>query len=298
MHKTCIVITGPTAVGKTSLAIEIAQHFRTHIISADSRQCFTELNIGVAKPTAEALQAVPHYFINSHSIYEEVNAGLFERYALTKVKEIFTDHNTAVVVGGTGLYIKAFCGGMDEFPAIDFTIRKKILKDYEQKGLSWLQNEVEKKDPMYFAKGENKNPQRLQRALEVKLSTGKSIIEFHTQPEKQRDFNIIKIGIELPKEQLHENINTRVDAMVQQGLLEEVRALLPYKNFNALQTVGYRELFDYFLGNISFERAVELIKTNTRQYAKRQMTWFKKDKTIQWYSPDIKQVLMKIENKL
>jgi tRNA dimethylallyltransferase len=282
MKKTCIVIVGPTAVGKTALAVQLAQHFNTTIISADSRQCFKELNIGVAKPTAEELQLVPHYFINSHSINEEVNAASFEQYALHKVNEIFAQHDAAVMVGGTGLYIKAFCNGIDEVPAIEPAVREKIIAHYEQNGLEWLQGEVEKNDPVYFAKGEIKNPQRLMRALEVKLSSGKSIIDFQTRQKKQRDFNIIKIGLELPKEQLHKNINHRVDVMMEQGLLAEVQNLLPCKNLNALQTVGYKELFDYFDGNITLANAIERIKINTRQYAKRQMTWFKKDEEVKW----------------
>jgi tRNA dimethylallyltransferase len=282
MKKTCIVIVGPTAVGKTALAVQLAQHFNTTIISADSRQCFNELNIGVAKPSAEELQLVTHYFINSHSINEEVNAASFEQYALQKVNEIFAQHDTAVMVGGTGLYIKAFCNGIDEVPAIDPAIREKIIAHYEQNGLEWLQGEVEKNDSVYFAKGEIKNPQRLMRALEVKLSSGKSIIDFQTQQKKQRDFNIIKIGLGLPKEELHKNINNRVDVMMEQGLLAEVENLLLYKNLNALQTVGYKEFFDYFDGNTTLANAIERIKINTRQYAKRQMTWFKKDVEITW----------------
>jgi tRNA dimethylallyltransferase len=282
MKKTCLVIVGSTAVGKTTLAIQLAQHFNTSIISADSRQCFKELNIGVAKPSADELQLVPHYFINSHSINEEVNAASFEKYALQKANEIFAQHDTAVLVGGTGLYVNAFCSGIDEVPAIDPAIREKIIAHYEQNGLEWLQNEVQKNDPVYFAKGEMKNPQRLMRALEVKLSSGKSIIEFQTRQKKQRDFNIIKIGLEQPKEQLHKNINHRVDSMMEQGLLAEVENLLPYKNLNALQTVGYKELFDYFDGNTTLTNAIEGIKINTRQYAKRQMTWFKKDEGIKW----------------
>jgi tRNA dimethylallyltransferase len=283
--KTCIIIAGPTAVGKTALAIQLAQYFNTQIISADSRQCFKELNIGVAKPSAEELQLVTHHFINSHSINEEVNAAVFEQYALQKVNEIFTQHNIAVMVGGTGLYIKSFCNGIDEVPAIDPCIKEKIIAGYEKNGLEWLQNEVEKNDPFYFNQGETKNPQRLMRALEVKLSSGKSITAFQTRQKKQRSFNIIKIGLELPKEQLHKNINHRVDAMMQQGLLTEVEKLLPHKNLNGLQTVGYKELFGYFDGNLTMADAVERVKINTRQYAKRQMTWFKKDTEIEWFNP-------------
>jgi len=296
MKKTCIVIVGPTAVGKTALAVKVAQHFQTEIISADSRQCFKELNIGVAKPSAEELQLVKHHFISSHSIKEEMNAAIFEQYALQKAKDIFTKNDIAVVVGGTGLYVKTFCNGIDDVPVIDPAIREKITADYEWEGLEWLQKEVERLDPLYYAQGEIKNPNRLIRALEVKLSTGKSIIEFHTQPKKHRDFDFIKIGLELPKEQLHKNINSRVDAMMKAGLLAEVEKLQPYKKLNALQTVGYRELFGHLIGDLELEDAVEIIKINTRQYAKRQMTWFKKDEEVNWSGVDVESVMKLIGN--
>lgn len=286
MKKTCIVIAGPTAVGKTTIAIQLAQHFSTDIISADSRQCFKELNIGVAKPSAEELALVKHHFINSHSIKDEVNAAVFEKYALDHVKSIFKDNDIAIVAGGTGLYVKSFCYGIDEVPVIDPAVRKKIAEDYDWEGIEWLQQQLKKNDPLYSAKGEMKNPQRMMRALEVKLSTGRSIIEFHTQPKKQRDFDILQVGLELPKDQLHKNINRRVDAMMQEGLLEEVRTLMPFKALNALQTVGYRELFGHLTGDLSLEDAVEVIKINTRQYAKRQMTWFKKDESVNWMTAD------------
>ena len=291
MKKTCILIVGPTAVGKTSVAIQVAQHFNTEIISADSRQCFRELNIGVAKPSPEELAAVKHHFINSHSIKNEVNAAVFEQYALEKIGEIFSKSDFAVMAGGTGLYVRSFCSGMDEVPVIKPEIREKIIADFEWEGLEWLQKEVEKTDPLYFAKGEIKNPQRMMRALEVKRSTGRSIIEFQTQQKKQRDFNIIKIGLELPKDELHRNINKRVDAMMQQGLLAEVKKLEPFKKMNALQTVGYRELFGHLAGDLSLEDAVEIIKINTRQYAKRQMTWFKKDAEVKWCAPEFDGVM-------
>ena len=291
MKKTCILIVGPTAVGKTSVAIQVAQHFNTEIISADSRQCFRELNIGVAKPSPEELAAVKHHFINSHSIKNEVNAAVFEQYALEKTGEIFSKSDFAVMAGGTGLYVRSFCSGMDEVPVIKPEIREKIIADFEWEGLEWLQKEVEKTDPLYFAKGEIKNPQRMMRALEVKRSTGRSIIEFQTQQKKQRDFNIIKIGLELPKDELHRNINKRVDAMMQQGLLAEVKKLEPFKKMNALQAVGYRELFGHLAGDLSLEDAVEIIKINTRQYAKRQMTWFKKDAEVKWCAPEFDGVM-------
>ncbi len=291
MKKTCIVIVGPTAVGKTSLAVQTALHFKTEIISADSRQCFKELNIGVAKPSAEELAQVTHHFISSHSIKDEMNTGVFEQYALDKAAAIFKEHDVAVVVGGTGLYVKTFCQGIDEVPVVDEKIRKKINAEFEWEGLEWLQKEVKKNDPMYYAQGEIKNPHRLLRALEVKLSTGKSIIEFRTQQKKPRPFNIIKIGLEIPKEQLHKNINSRVDAMMKAGLADEVKKLIPFKKLNALQTVGYRELFGYHAGDLLLEDAVEIIKINTRQYAKRQMTWFKKDEEVIWCEPDFEKVM-------
>ena len=282
MKKTCIVIVGPTAVGKTAVALQLAQHFNTQIISADSRQCFKELSIGVAKPSLQELECVPHYFINSHSIADEVNAGVFEKYALQKADEIFDNNNIAVVVGGTGLYIKTFCQGIDNIPSMPLEIRNKLTNDYLQNGLSWLQQEVEKLDPQYYAKGEIQNPQRLLRALEVVEFTGLSIIEFQQQKKVDRNFNSIKIGLQLPREDLYNRINNRVDEMINEGLLKEVEKLLPYKDLNALQTVGYTELFNYFENKISLDRAIELIKQNTRHYAKRQLTWFKKDEEVKW----------------
>lgn len=296
MTKTCILIVGPTAVGKTSIAVKTALHFKTEIISADSRQCFKELNIGVAKPSADELAQVKHHFISSHSIHDEMNAAIYEQYALAKIDELFSKHDVVVMAGGTGLYVKTFCQGLDEVPVVDEKIRKKINDDFEWEGLEWLQKEVEKNDPLYYAKGEIKNPHRLLRALEVKLSTGRSIIEFQTQQKKQRPFNIIKIGLELPKEQLHKQINGRVDAMMKAGFTDEVKKLLPYRKLNALQTVGYRELFGHLAGDLELEDAIEIIKINTRQYAKRQMTWFKKDEEVMWCEPDLKKVMDLLQN--
>lgn len=283
-NKTCVIIVGPTGVGKTSLAIELARHYKTEIISADSRQCFQELDIGVVKPSGAQLREVKHWFINSHSVQDEINAKVFEEYALQKTGDIFTEHDVAVVAGGTGLYIKTFCEGMDPVPEIDPEIREVIITDYKNNGLQWLQAEIKKKDPAYYAKGEIQNPQRIMRALEVKLSTGSSITEFQSNKKKGRDFSIIKIGLELPKEELHQNINNRVDQMMASGLLNEVSSLSPFKNLNALQTVGYKELFHHLEGKYSLDESIEQIKINTRHYAKRQMTWFKKDKEVKWFS--------------
>jgi tRNA dimethylallyltransferase len=291
MSKTCIIVLGPTAIGKTSIGIELAKHFATEIISADSRQCYKELNIGVAKPSIAELQQVPHYFINSHSIKDNVNAAVFESYALSKVSKIFEQHEIAIMVGGTGLYIKAFCEGIDLIPTTEPGTREQIVAAYEVKGLTWLQDEVKKHDPLFYANGEIKNPHRLMRALEVVLSTGRSVLSFHKNQESKRDFNIIKIGLDLPRDELYSRINMRVDMMMNEGLLSEVQRLTTYQHLNALQTVGYKELFSYLREEISLSQAVEAIKMNTRHYAKRQLTWFKKDPSIQWCSPELSEVM-------
>ena len=283
--KTCIIIVGPTAAGKTELSLQLAEYFDTAIISADSRQCYRELDIGVAKPNAADLQKIKHYFISSHSIHDVVNAGVFETYALQAVHEIFNTHENAVLAGGTGLYIKAFCYGMDAIPEVEEELRQVVRKQYQSLGIRWLQEMLQQHDPLFYAKGEMQNPQRMMRALEVKLSSGTSILNWHFLPQKQRDFSIIKIGVELPRKEVYHNINKRVDVMMEQGLLEEVKGLYPYRNINALQTVGYSELFDYIDGKLTLQEAVDTIKKNTRHYAKRQITWFKRDETIHWFAP-------------
>lgn len=280
--KTCFIIVGPTAAGKTSFAIDLAKHFNTQIISADSRQCYKELNIGVAKPSWQQLEEVEHYFISTHSIHQEVNAKLFEVYAHEVLRNIFLKNDIAVMVGGTGLYINAFCNGIDKIPAINENIKVIIRDGFQSNGIEWLQKKIEKEDALYFKNGEIKNPQRLMRALEVKLSTGRSIIEYQRQQNRETWFNIIKIGLNLPKEHLHKNIHARVDGMIEQGLVDEVKGLVPYQYLNALNTVGYKELFAYLNGESSLEDSIDKIKLNTRHYAKRQLTWFKKDKEINW----------------
>jgi tRNA dimethylallyltransferase len=297
-RKTVTIITGPTAAGKTAVALSLAKHFHTEIISADSRQCFKELSIGVARPSEKELKEVPHHFIASHSIKEDINAARFEQYALQKVDQLFEKHDMVVMVGGTGLYIKAFCEGLDEIPAIDGSIRETIINSYQAKGMKWLQDEVKKKDPRFFSAGEIQNPQRMMRALEVISSTGQSILDFRKKEKATRGFNSIKIGLELPKEELHQNINVRVEKMIGQGLIEEVKQLIPFRNLNALQTVGYAEIFEFLEGKTSLENAIEEIKKNTRQYAKRQMTWFKKDKDIQWFNPGQIDTIISMAQKL
>lgn len=286
---TVIIIVGPTAAGKTAFAIEVANQFNTSIISADSRQCYNELNIGVAKPTATELAAAKHYFIGTHSINEEVNAGVFEKYALDAAAQIFKTNAVAVMVGGTGLYIKSFCEGIDAMPGIDPALRNSIIEDYEKNGLASLQAQVANSDPEYFAQTHEKNnPQRLMRALEVVLTTGVSITHFQSAQKLTRPFNILKIGLSIPREILNERINSRVNAMMEEGLLQEVASLLSSTHVNALQTVGYQEIFAHLRGEITLEDAVEKIKQHTRQYAKRQMTWFKKDNQINWLELDTK----------
>ncbi len=286
MSQTVYIIVGPTAVGKTSFAIELAKKLNTQILSADARQCFKELNIGVARPSENELSKVPHHFIASHSIEQEMNATIFENYALEKTTQLLDKHNSLVMVGGTGLYIKAFCEGLDLIPAINPEIRMEIIQQYEKLGLRWLQKELSVKDPIYWEKGEQKNPQRLMRALEVFLGTGTSIVNFQNKNKVVRPFKIIKIGMQMPRELLYERINERVLTMIENGLELEVRNLIPHLHLNALQTVGYSEWLPYFEGKINIQKVKEQIQQNTRHYAKRQMTWFKKDPDINWYEAD------------
>ena len=285
MTPTVHIVVGPTAVGKTKYAIKLAQKLNTEIISADARQCYQELNIGVARPSNEELAQVKHHFIASHSIQDTVNAGVFEAYALAKATDLIAKYGSAVMVGGTGLYIKAFVEGMDQIPAIDPAIRNQIQQDLTSKGMEWLQDQVQKLDPAYWAsadQGEQQNTQRLSRALEVITGTGQSILSFQQQTKKLRPFNIQKIGLEMPRAQLYDRINHRVLQMAQMGLEEEVKALRPQFHLNALQTVGYQEWLPYLEGNQPKEQVLQAIQQNTRHYAKRQMTWFKKDPEIKW----------------
>jgi tRNA dimethylallyltransferase len=280
---TVIVVAGPTASGKTTMALALAKKYNTSIISADSRQCYQELNIGVAKPSVSELLSAQHYFINSHSIQNPVDAVIFEQYALCAVQNIFKNNNVAILCGGTGLYIKVFCEGIDDIPKTPADLRTKLMADYDTLGIEYLQTTLAVVDPDFIAQTtELENPARLMRALEVKLHTGKSITSFREGIKKQRDFDIIKLGIDLPREHLYNNINVRVDQMMHDGLLDEVQSLQDFKHLSALQTVGYAELFDYLSGSCSLQYAVDKIKQHTRNYAKRQLTWFRKDTSIHW----------------
>lgn len=284
--KTLLVILGPTASGKTDLAIRIAKWFGTEIISADSRQFFKELSIGTAKPSPEQLSAIKHHFVGYISVTNEYNISRFETDVLCLLEELFKAHDVVVMCGGSGLYIDAVCKGLDEQPAHDPEIREQLNEAMKTKGIEYLQDELLKYDPEYYRQADLSNPHRLIRALEVCMITGKPFSQFRSGKKKERPFRIVKIGIELPKEELHSRIHRRTDEMIELGLVDEVMANLPNRHLNALNTVGYKEIFDYLDGNCTWEEAVEKIKTNTRRYAKRQMTWFRKDKKIIWINPN------------
>ena len=294
MVPTVYIIAGPTAVGKTGIAIALAQHLGTDIVSADSRQCYQEMSIGTAKPSPEELLAVKHYFINDFPVTAALSAAGYELLALKYLEEIFKTHSSAVVCGGTGLYIKALCDGLDEMPQTDSEIAAAVEADYKTHGIEWLRDAVMKEDPAFYSQGEIYNPARLLRALSFIRTTGSSIIDYRTQKKKSRDFRTIKIGLELPREKLYSRINRRVDIMIEEGLLAEVAQLFPYRYLKNLQTVGYTELFDYMENKYSLTEAMNKIKQHTRNYAKRQMTWFKKDEEITWLQADGEKSIEKI----
>ncbi|GAA4197963.1 tRNA (adenosine(37)-N6)-dimethylallyltransferase MiaA [Pedobacter jeongneungensis] len=297
--KTLISIVGPTAVGKTALAIQIARHFATEIISADSRQFFKEMAIGTAKPNVEELAAAKHHFIDSHSVSQLFSTGDFEVEGLKILDEIFQKHDVAIMVGGSGLYVNALLNGLDEMPDIDLSIREKLNRQFEEEGLAVIQNQLAESDPEYFAKVDQQNPQRMIRGLEVFLSTGQKLSSMLSATKKERPFNIIKIGLNTDRTVLYNRINQRVDQMIADGLLEEVKSLTPFKQYNALNTVGYSEIFDYFDGKLSLQEAIDAIKQNTRRFAKRQLTWFRRDAEINWFEPDEKdQIIGLINEKL
>lgn len=285
MQKKLIVIAGPTAVGKTGMAIHVAQHFGTEIISADSRQCYREMSIGTAKPTTTELAQVHHYFINSHSITQELNAGDYERLALQYCEEIFKHHNVAVVCGGTGLYIKALCDGIDDMPKTDKAIETGLQLEYEANGMGWLQQTVQQEDPQFYETAEQYNPARLIRALAFIRTNGTSISAYRSGQKKERPFDIIKVALDMPRNELYDRINRRVDQMMEEGLWQEAQNLFGQRHLKNLQTVGYSEIFECLEGRISKEKSIELIKQHSRNYAKRQLTWFRKDQQYQWFHP-------------
>ncbi len=285
-----ITIIGPTAIGKTSLSIALAQHYGCDIISCDSRQFFKEMSIGTAVPSQEELAAAPHHFIQNKSVFENYSVGDFEKEALEKLDELFTKNNIQIMVGGSGLYVDAVLKGFDEFPDIDESIRTEINSKFEELGIEFLQEKLQELDITYYKKLETENsqtlqnPQRMKRFVEVCIGTELPYSSFIGKRKNERNFTPIVIGLEADREVMYNRINQRVDIMVNEGLIEEVQRLLPHQNLNALQTVGYRELFDYFNDKISLSEAIEQIKMNTRRFAKRQMTWFKRTENTTWFN--------------
>jgi len=279
---TLIVIAGPTASGKTAAAIQLANYFNTVILSADSRQFYREMSIGTAKPSAAELAAAPHYFIDSHSITEPFSVGDFEKQCLQLLNELFKVHHVIILAGGSGLYIKAITEGFDDLPSADAATRDKLNNELAEKGIITLQERLKDVDPAYYNEVDINNPQRIIRALEVFETTGKPFSSYRTAIANKRPFHIIKLGLDMERALLYNRINQRVEIMVEQGLVNEVKSLLPYRHVNALNTVGYSEIFDYFDAKTDLPAAVAAIKQNTRRFAKRQLTWFRKDKEMIW----------------
>ncbi|GGF25215.1 tRNA (adenosine(37)-N6)-dimethylallyltransferase MiaA [Hymenobacter cavernae] len=287
IRPTLLVVAGPTAVGKTALCVRLAQHLQTEIVSADSRQFFRELSIGTAKPTPEEMQGVPHHFIDSHSIQEEYNAGRFEADALALLAELFQRQQVVILTGGSGLYLQAVTEGLDEMPLANPQVREELQRELAGLGLEPLVAELAQRDPVTYARIDRQNPQRVLRALEVTRSTGQPFSSFHTAQNKpSRPFDVVKVVLTREREELYERIDQRVDQMIAAGLLAEVESLVPYRHHNALQTVGYKEVFDYLDGLQDWPETVRLLKRNTRHYAKRQFTWFRRDPAYTWLHPD------------
>ena len=290
MHKTLVLILGPTGVGKTELSLRVAEHFGSPILSCDSRQIYRAIPIGTAAPTAEEQARVKHYFIATHELNEDYNAGQYERDAIALMEELFRAQDILVMTGGSMLYADAVCNGLDDLPAVPDEIRKEVTRLYQEKGLVWLQSEVQRLDPAYWNEVDRQNPARLIHCVELCLTTGKPYSSLLSkkptsnsrQPVTNRPFRILKIGLERPREELYDRINRRVEQMIADGLVEEAKAVWPMRHLNSLQTVGYKELFAHFDGEYDFARAIELIQQNSRHYAKRQMTWFRRDNTIHW----------------
>lgn len=284
--KRLLVVVGPTGSGKTDLSIRLALHYGAPILSTDSRQVYRGMPIGTAQPSVDQLQAVEHHFVASHDLTDNLNCGEYEVQALARLEELFADHDWVVAVGGSGLYVRALCEGMDDLPQADEPLRRELERRLAEDGLGALAEELRELDPEYCRTADLNNPARVMRALEVCLQTHMPYSRQRTGERRPRPFEIVKIGIDLPRDVLYDRINRRVDRMLADGLEAEARALYPYRELNALKTVGYREFFDYFDGRIGYDEAVELIKRNSRRYAKRQLTWFRRDSEIRWFAPD------------
>jgi tRNA dimethylallyltransferase len=284
--KFLILVVGPTAVGKTDICLNLAKIFATEIVSCDSRQFYREMKLGTAKPTPEELQQVPHHLVNSHSIEEDYDVRKFEKDALAILEGIFRKKNVAIMTGGSGLFAEAITNGLDEIPDVDPEIRKQLIGEFEEKGLEWLQAQVSGADPEYYDQVDRQNPQRLMRALEVFRGTGMKFSAFRLKKKASRPFQIIKIGLDRDRDELYRRIDLRMDQMIAAGLFDEANALFGKRHLNALQTVGYSEIFGFLEGKYDREEAVRLLKRNSRRYAKRQLTWFRRDEEIQWFHPD------------
>ncbi|HKK10545.1 MAG TPA: tRNA (adenosine(37)-N6)-dimethylallyltransferase MiaA, partial [Bacteroidales bacterium] len=290
--KTLVMICGPTASGKTSLSVELAKVFQTEILSADSRQFYKEMSIGTAKPDSDEMEGVPHHFIGHLSVKEEYNVSAFEKDSLDLLNRLFQKRSVQIMVGGSGLYLKAVSLGIDELPDPHPALRDELNEIFSVKGIKPLQERLKKLDPEYYSEVDKNNPKRLMRAIEVCETSKKKYSELRKAEPKSRPFRTIKIGLEMPREELFERIHQRTDQMIDDGLVEEVRSLKPYQSYNALNTVGYKEIFRYLDKEISLEQAITDIKTNTRRYAKRQITWFKKDNEIKWFHPKDKDIII------
>ena len=279
---TLLLIVGPTGVGKTELSLRVAERYGSPIVNCDSRQVFRGIPIGTAAPTAEEQARVKHYCVATRDLEEDYNAGQYERDAIALLEKLFKTHEVVVMTGGSMLYADAVCNGLDDFPNVPLTIRRQVQEQHESQGLAWLQSEVQRLDPIYWKEVDQQNPARLMHCVELCRATGKAYSSLRTGRGKDRPFRIVKIGLERPREELYERINRRVEQMIADGLVEEAKKVYPKRQLNSLQTVGYKELFAYFDGEYDLERAIELIQQNTRHYAKRQMTWFRRDKEIHW----------------
>jgi len=294
--KSLIVIVGPTGIGKTDLSIDIAKEYNTEIISSDSRQVYKELKIGTAVPTNDQLNQVKHHFIGNVSIYDYYNASMFEFEVIDKLNDLFQNHDQVIMTGGSGMYINAVCDGIDDLPTIDLKLREDLIKKHEEEGIESLRMQLKMLDPESYEKIDLKNPKRMLKAIEVSIQTGKPYSSFLSKTKKERDFKIIKIGLERDRAELYDRINLRVDQMLEEGLVEEARMFYKDRYLNSLNTVGYKELFEHFDGLISLDKAIELIKRDSRHYAKKQISWFGRDKDLTWFHPENKDQIINYIN--
>ena len=299
MSKNLVIVLGPTAIGKTALSIALAKHYDTEIISADSRQIYRQLQIGTAVPNSHELNTVKHHMVQHRSILEYYNASNYEIEALEILNELFKSKDIVFMCGGSMLYIDTLCYGIDDLPTIDPEVRKEVISRYEKEGIDSLRHELKRIDPEYYLTVDLKNYKRILHALEVYYMTGRKYSSFRSNTKKERDFNIIKIGLNINREELHKRINKRVDKMIEDGLVDEARSVYDYRESNALNTVGYKEIFEYFDGNITINEAIELIKRNSRRYARKQLSWFNRDSSISWFAPnELDKIIVHIDTEI